>query len=125
MKKIIKYFVIFLIITIVIIIGINGFVVFKVTKNIISEGEASNIKDVDCILVLGAGIWNDKPSPMLEDRLLQGIALYSNGTSNKIIMSGDHSKEEYDEVNVMKDYAIEKGVLSEDIFMDHARIFNL
>ena len=57
---------------------------------------------------------------MLEDRLLQGIALYNNGTSSKIIMSGDHGKEEYDEVNVMKDFAIEKGVKSEDIFMDHA-----
>ncbi len=36
-------------------------------------------------------------------------------------MSGDHGKEEYDEVNVMKRFfAIEKGVKSEDIFMDHA-----
>ena len=57
---------------------------------------------------------------MLEDRLLQGIALYNNGTSSKVIMSGDHGKEEYDEVNVMKDFAIEKCVKSEDIFMDHA-----
>ena len=35
-------------------------------------------------------------------------------------MSGDHGREYYDEVNIMKDYAIEKGVPSEDIFMDHA-----
>ena len=35
-------------------------------------------------------------------------------------MSGDHGKAEYDEVNVMKKFAIEKGVPSEDIFMDHA-----
>ena len=35
-------------------------------------------------------------------------------------MSGDHGREDYDEVNIMKEYAIEKGVPSEAIFMDHA-----
>ena len=35
-------------------------------------------------------------------------------------MSGDHGRKEYDEVNVMKEYAIKNGVPSEDIFMDHA-----
>lgn len=57
---------------------------------------------------------------MLEDRLLEGINLYKNNVSSKIIMSGDHGREDYDEVNLMKNYAIEKGIPSEDIFMDHA-----
>ena len=57
---------------------------------------------------------------MLEDRLLEGISLYKDKVAPKIIMSGDHSKKDYDEVNLMKNYAIEKGVPSEDIFMDHA-----
>jgi vancomycin permeability regulator SanA len=35
-------------------------------------------------------------------------------------MSGDHGSEDYDEVNTMKDYAIDKGIDSENIFMDHA-----
>ena len=35
-------------------------------------------------------------------------------------MSGDHGKADYDEVNIMKKFAIDKGVESEDIFMDHA-----
>ena len=57
---------------------------------------------------------------MLEDRLLEGIKLYQNSVSDKIIMSGDHGRREYDEVNIMKNYAIEKGIPSENIFMDHA-----
>ena len=57
---------------------------------------------------------------MLEDRLLQAISLYENKVAPKIIMSGDHSKENYDEVNLMKQFAMDKGVPSEDIFMDHA-----
>ena len=80
----------------------------------------SKLEEIDCILVLGAGVWGDKPSPMLEDRLKQAIDLYKNNLSSKIIMSGDHGTEEYDEVNIMKKYAIDAGVPSEDIFMDHA-----
>ena len=57
---------------------------------------------------------------MLEDRLLEGIKLYQNNVSDKIIMSGDHGRKAYDEVNIMKKFAIEKGIPSEDIFMDHA-----
>ena len=38
----------------------------------------------------------------------------------KIIMSGDHSKVNHNEVGIMKKYAIERGVKSKDIFMDHA-----
>lgn len=74
----------------------------------------------DCILVLGCKVEDDKPSHMLRDRLNTAIELYKQGAANKIIMSGDHGREEYDEVNVMKAFAIENGVPSEDIFMDHA-----
>ena len=118
--KAIKYIAIFLIIVIVIVFIINYYVKFSSKKQIISEEEAEKLENVDCILILGAGIWGDKPSPMLEDRLTQGISLYKNGVSNKIIMSGDHSKKDYDEVNVMKKFAIDEEVKSEDIFMDHA-----
>lgn len=104
----------------IMMLSINFYVVNKTKSKIVTEKQAKELENVDCILVLGAGIWGDKPSPMIEDRLLQGITLYNNQTSSKIIMSGDHGKEEYDEVNVMKDFAIEKGVKSEDIFMDHA-----
>ena len=57
---------------------------------------------------------------MLRDRLEKGIELYKKGIAKKIIMSGDHGRSDYDEVNVMKKYAIDRGVSSEDIFMDHA-----
>jgi vancomycin permeability regulator SanA len=77
--------------------------------------------DADCIIVLGAGVWDGgRPSPMLEDRLLQGIELYQNGASDRLLMSGDHGRKEYDEVNVMKQFAVERGIASEHVFMDHA-----
>ena len=120
MKKIIKYIVIILIILVIMIISINVYVKKTTQKQIIKKEDSSKLKDIDCIIILGAGIWGDKPSPMLEDRLLEGISLYKDKVAPKIIMSGDHSKKDYDEVNLMKNYAIEKGVPSEDIFMDHA-----
>lgn len=102
------------------VLFINHFVQVSVEDRIVEENEAA-LLDADCVLVLGAGVWaNSKPSPMLEDRLLQGIALYKNGASDRMLMSGDHGRKEYDEVNVMKKFAIDHGIKSEHIFMDHA-----
>ena len=120
MKKLLKYAIIVIIIIGIIVLGINLYVKLSTKNQIIEVDNFNKLTDVDCIIILGAGIWGDKPSPMLEDRLLEGIKLYKNNVSNKIIMSGDHGREEYDEVNTMKNYAIENGVLSENIFMDHA-----
>ena len=45
---------------------------------------------------------------------------YKEGVAPKLIMSGDNSTVSYNEVQVMKDYAISQGVPSHDIFCDHA-----
>lgn len=120
MKKVIIIVAIIIVVIGLIVLGINFYVKASTKDQIIENGDCSNLKDIDCIIILGAGIWGDSPSPMLQDRLLQGIELYKSNVSSKIIMSGDHGREEYDEVNVMKKYAIDNGVPSEDIFMDHA-----
>lgn len=99
---------------------INYHIKTSVKNKIIAVDGAGTI-DADCILILGAGVWaGGKPSPMLEDRLLQGILLYVKGVSDRLLMSGDHGSKEYDEVNVMKQFAIDRGIASEHIFMDHA-----
>lgn len=98
----------------------NLLVVNTAKNSIIPTEKAAELKDIDCIVVLGAGVRNGKPTAMLRDRLLTGIALYENGAAPKIIMSGDHGREEYDEVNIMKSFAVERGVPDEDIFMDHS-----
>jgi len=57
---------------------------------------------------------------MLEDRLLRGVELYQLGAAPKLLMSGDHGRQEYDEVATMKQFAMDAGVPSEDVFKDHA-----
>lgn len=105
---------------VLLIVGINLYMVLKEKSRVLSVDEVSDIQ-ADCILVLGAGIREDgSPTWMLEDRIKIGDWLYQQGCASKIIMSGDHGREEHDEVNTMKNYAVAEGVPSEDIFMDHA-----
>lgn len=118
--KIVSKILVYLIIAIVICIVSLNIYVISVTKSKIKLQEEIDFENIDCIIVLGAGIRGEKPSPMLEDRLLTSIDLYKQNVSKKIIVSGDHGRENYDEVNVMKQYLIDKGIPSEDIFMDHA-----
>ena len=120
MKKIIIIILSLILLSIVGILTVNFYVVLSTKSRIISIDEAKELTDVDCILVLGAGVYGNKPRPMSEDRILTGIELYNNGVAKKIIMSGDHGQEDYDEVNVMKSYAVDEGINSSDIFMDHA-----
>lgn len=95
-------------------------VVSSAKDRIITADEAAELENTDCVLVLGAGVRDGSPTPMLRDRLITGISLYKSGAAPKIIMSGDHGREDYDEVNVMKSYAVENGVPDSDVFMDHA-----
>ena len=101
-------------------LSINAYMVNSTEDKILTAEESANLSDVDCILVLGAGVHGTTLSHMLEDRVKTGITLYELGSAPKILMSGDHGQDDYDEVNAMKNYAKEKGVPSEDIFMDHA-----
>ncbi len=98
----------------------NLIIIHKGKAKIVSDQELKDI-GADCIMILGAGIWeNNQPSPMLTDRLNEGLRLYQAGIAPKLLVSGDHGRTEYDEVNVMKQYLMEAGVPGEDIFMDHA-----
>lgn len=101
--------------------GVNAYVKDKGDDTIITSEESEKLQDVDCIIVLGCLVLEDgTPSNILKDRLDTGIQLYKNGVAPKIIMSGDHSSEQYNEVASMKNYAVDAGVVSEDVFMDHA-----
>ena len=119
LKKILLIILILCVIGVAALLGINFYVRGSVSKYILSPDEASQL-NADCIIVMGAGVSDGVPSPMLEDRLLEGIALWESGASQKILMSGDHGSQDYDEVNVMKQFAIDRGVPSSDVFMDHA-----
>lgn len=122
-KKLIFFSVIFacvLVFAILFVASINAFVMLSVDEDIFSPDDFAATDSYDCILVLGAGVRDGRPTDMLRDRLDTAVELYFSGVAKKLLVSGDHGSDDYDEVNVMKDYAVEKGVPSEDIFMDHS-----
>ena len=102
-----------------ILIGINVYVCLSAGAYI-SEDMDELPDKVDAIIVPGAGLTEDgKPGIILEDRLKSAVELYNKGISDRILMSGDHD-DYHNEVQAMKDYAVEAGVPGEDVFMDHA-----
>ena len=71
--RLLKYFSITMLVVIITIIITNIIIVTTTSNNIIDKNNINNPKEIDCILILGAGIRGNNPSPMLEDRLLEGI----------------------------------------------------
>ena len=123
-KRIIKVFCVLLclgILGVTALFGINAIVKGSVKDQILSPEQAAQLADVDCILILGCGVRSDgRPSDMLHDRLRRGVELFELGAAPKLLMTGDHGRENYDEVDVMKSFAVDAGIASADVFMDHA-----
>lgn len=120
-RFIVRLFLVIVVIAIVAVFAINAYVKNVGGQYLRTPEEAANLGDVDCVLVLGCGVRPDgTPSPMLRDRLQEGIDLFTSGVAPKLLMSGDHSQDNYNEVGTMKDWAIQAGVPSADVFMDHA-----
>lgn len=98
--------------------AVNWYVVNTAKNDIYT---ADTVPSADAILVLGAYVFPDGTlSNMLYDRLVTGYELWALDTAPKIIVSGDHGRTQYDEVNAMKRFMMDKGVPGRDVFMDHA-----
>lgn len=103
------------------VLWINGRVKTMAKQRLLTMEQSQQLKDVDCIIVLGCQVRDDGSlSSMLQDRLQRSVELYAAGVAPKLLMSGDHGQEGYNEVGAMKQYAVDNGVPSENVFMDHA-----
>lgn len=110
-----------LVVLLALVAVVNRAVVWEASRSEIYDcNEEINIdKKYDCILVLGAGVRADgTPSHMLEDRLRGAVALYEAGVSDVLLLSGDNSGEDYDEVSAMVKYCLEHGVPENAIVRD-------
>ena len=119
-KRVLAAFLILLCLGIAVVGSVNGYVVSRSDEYVLTVEESAGLR-ADCVLVLGAGLVDQfTPSDMLADRIDRGVEVYRAGAAAKLLMSGDHGSEAYDEVNVMKARAVKAGVPSADVFMDHA-----
>lgn len=119
LKKLFLAFVCLFLLGAAVFCGINAAVVLTARPHILTEEEACKL-DADCILVLGSSVYGNTLAPTVENRVLTGLALYEGGASDRLLMSGDHGEKDYDEVNSMKQYCVDKGVEPNVIFLDHA-----
>jgi len=100
------------------IVGVNLAVIGSAALHIVGR-EALPHRAV--AIVLGAWARPDgTTSDALGDRLEAALDLYRAGTVGKLLLSGDHGREKYDEVNAMRRYVLAAGVPREDVFLDHA-----
>ena len=120
LKKYVSLALIIIVILTQIPILINAYVYEYANRYVLTVEETKNY-NVDCILVLGAGVRNGTPTHILQDRIFKSSEVFETGCTDRILMSGDHGREDYDEVNAMKSFAIDNtNVVATNILMDHA-----
>ncbi|MBV7697745.1 vancomycin high temperature exclusion protein [Streptomyces sp. TRM70350] len=74
----------------------------------------------DVAVVFGAGLWNGEPSPYLAHRLDAAAELYRAGRVKVVLVTGDNSREDYDEPDAMRAYLTRHGVPDARIVSDYA-----
>ncbi|MEU3996386.1 ElyC/SanA/YdcF family protein [Streptomyces fungicidicus] len=80
----------------------------------------ADVPRADVAVVFGAGLWDGEPSPYLAHRLDAAAELYRAGRIEVVLVTGDNSREEYDEPDAMRAYLTRHGVPGSRIVSDYA-----
>ncbi|MFE4047973.1 vancomycin high temperature exclusion protein [Streptomyces sp. YIM B13518] len=80
----------------------------------------ADVPHTDVAVVFGAGLWDGEPSPYLARRLDAAAELYRAGRIEVVLVTGDNSREEYDEPDAMRAYLTRHGVPGARIVSDYA-----
>lgn len=79
------------------------------------------MQEMPVAMVFGGGMLeNGDETPMQYDRVEVGVQLYKEGKVGKLLITGDDGRRVVNEVDTMKQHAIEKGVPESDIVVDPA-----
>ncbi|MDR2524809.1 MAG: YdcF family protein [Oscillospiraceae bacterium] len=101
--------------------GIHFYVGRAEGDRVLTPEQASALRDVDCILVLGSPVGSGGAiPPLLENRLRVGAALYNAQVAPVLLLSGDDGKDRSNETAAMRQYAVDAGVPSQDVYVDRA-----
>lgn len=73
----------------------------------------------DAAIVLGAAVWDTRPSPVFEERIRHAIDLYERGDVRALIFTGGLGQgDRLSEAEVAQEYATARGVPAERIFVE-------
>jgi uncharacterized SAM-binding protein YcdF (DUF218 family) len=86
---------------------------------IVDAGRAHPTEPADVAIVLGAAAYGKRPSPVFEERIKHGIALYKSGRVKKLLFTGGSAPgAEMPESLVGSRYAVRRGVPAEAILAE-------
>ncbi|AGS69367.1 SanA/YdcF family protein [Streptomyces collinus] len=80
----------------------------------------ADVPRTEVAVVFGAGLWDGEPSPYLAHRLDAAARLYRAGRIEVVLVTGDNSREDYDEPDAMRAYLTRHGVPARRIVGDYA-----
>lgn len=90
-----------------------------VATTIWSYGTRDDAVKSDCIIVLGAAVEENNPSPVFAERIRHGIHLYETGYAPKIIFTGGYGEfQKYSESGIAAFVAAQRGVSANDILTE-------
>ncbi|CAM5506337.1 ElyC/SanA/YdcF family protein [Streptomyces violaceorubidus] len=90
---------------------------------LVTDDRLRTVADVprtEVAVVFGAGLWDGEPSPYLAHRLDAAARLYRADRIEVVLVTGDNSREEYDEPDAMRAYLVRHGVPDGRIVSDYA-----
>ena len=121
LKKLVFYFLLISASVLFVIWGLHAYILNTSSSRIFHTMET--LPPSHTVIILGASVHSDgKLSPILQDRVDTGLKLYNNGKVKRFLLTGDNRHSNYDEVNSMKNYLLDKNVPESHIFTDPAGI---
>jgi uncharacterized SAM-binding protein YcdF (DUF218 family) len=86
---------------------------------IVSAGRATQPVKSDVAIVLGAAVFGSRPSPVFEERIKHGIALYRSGKVRKLLFTGGYGEGSGSaESLVAARFAVQNGVEPEAVLVE-------
>ena len=86
---------------------------------VVRFSEQDQTQQADAAIVLGAGVFRGRPSPVLRSRIDHAIDLYDAGTVDNIIFTGGIGRNDtLSEAQVSANYAMGRGVNAADILLE-------
>lgn len=90
-----------------------------VAMSIWRYGSHDGAVKADCIIVLGAAVRDQDPSPVFTERIRHGINLYESGYAPKMIFTGGYGEaQKFSESGVGMLVATTHGVSADDIYIE-------
>ncbi|MBD3245111.1 MAG: hypothetical protein GF335_03910 [Candidatus Moranbacteria bacterium] len=118
-KKLFKYSLVLAGAVIVFTVILHLVIQFKTKDQIFCD--LNKLEKKQTALILGALVRKDgRMSDIYLDRVRSAIELYQNDKVDKILISADNSRINYNETKAAEKYLIEKGIPSQDVYLDYA-----